>query len=355
MKHILLILVGGTICTKLKEDGTLAVSEEMGAFIKSHFEQSDSPYAHQVKIDLTENLSLLSENMTVDKWNLIFHTYKKYTAKKHYDGVIFAHGTDTLAYSAALFSILLCDTDIPVFFVSSQKPLDRDDANGHDNFRCAVECIAQGISPNVYVPYKNPSDGRMYLHLGSRLEQCKNYSDDFYSHGMLDITSLSKGNFKEYFELLDQLYPPHQRKAFFRDLETLSLSECVLLLQPYVGMNYNAYRYSDFSAILHGTYHSGTACAEKDSPNSLLHLIELCGKSEKPIDIYLSPSKLTGEIYETVRTIGNSNIRFLYGYTQETAYAKLLIAYSLFDTDEKRTEFLATPCNFEQIEKEGDL
>ncbi len=349
MKNILLILVGGTICCGLNEEGTLSVSEQAGAMLLSGFESSGSPYVRKVKIDTTENMFILSENMTVDKWNRLLATYRACTAKKAYDGVIIAHGTDTLAYSAALFSMLLSGTEIPVFFVSSQKRLDAVGANGNDNFRCAIECIARGITLNIYVPYRNLSDGRMYLHLASRIEQCKNYSDDFYSHGMLDVTDMTEENYREYFAKIEALYPQDKIKAL-PDFGDKQLTDCVLQIEPYVGIRYDAYHYDKFSAVLHGTYHSGTACAETDSPHSLLHLLKLCSEAEQSIDVYLSPSRLSGEIYETVSTIGKSKISFLYGYTWETAYAKLLIAYSLLECDKDRAEFLATEYNFEKID-----
>ena len=171
--------MGGTICTSINESGHLTVSKEAGILLKDNYLKSDSPYADKVKIDTTKNLYVLSENMTVKKWNEIIKTYRKYVSRKKYDGVILAHGTDTLAYSASIVSILFSASEVPVFFVSANENLKSDKTNGNDNFRCAVECICRGIIPNVYVPYKNISDGRMYIHLGSRLEQCRNYSEDF--------------------------------------------------------------------------------------------------------------------------------------------------------------------------------
>ncbi len=349
MKNILLILVGGTICTSKDENSVLSINENAGAFIKSNFINSDSPYAKKVNIDLTENLSILSENMTVKKWNIILETYRKYTKDKQYDGIIFAHGTDTLAYTASLFAMLLSGTKIPVFFVSSHRRLSVPTANGNDNFRYAAECIARGISPNVYVTYKNPSDEKMYLHLASRLEQCKNYSDDFYSNGMLDITEMSDTNYTAYFKQLEEMYPRKNILSPINIYDNFELSECVLPIEPYVGINYNTYNYSSFKAVLHRTYHSGTACADGCDENSILHMINRC--SDCGTDAYIAPSKTWGDIYESVSIISKSKIRFLYGYTFETAYAKLLIAYSVFESDRERKEYIYKQCNFEIINK----
>ena len=360
MTKILLILVGGTICTLMNKEGFLSVNREAGVLLKENYLDSDSPYAASVDIEATENLYVLSENMTVGKWNEITDTYRRYTENKKYDGIIMAHGTDTLAYSAALFSMLLSGTDIPIFMVSANKSLKSPESNGNDNFRCAVECICRGIKPNVYVPYKNLSDGKMYLHLASRLRQCENYSEDFHSSEELDISEISEENYTLYFEKLDKMYPQNRRKKANIPLDR-KLKNCILYLAPYVGMNYSSYNYSGFSAVLHGTFHSGTACAEKTEgcskygENSILYLLDKCFNAEKPIDVYFSPSVLKRGAYETVSVIGEHSVNgkkveFMYGYTYEMAYAKLLIAYSMFDNQEERNAFINTEYNFELIE-----
>lgn len=352
MKKILLILVGGTICTSLGDDGTLAVNDAASAKLVENFKNSDSDFADRVDFNVTENLYILSENLTVSKWNKILDTYKKHINRDDYDGVIFAHGTDTLAYSAALFSQILADTDVPVFFVAAQARLDEERTNGNANFRTAVECICNGIVPNVYVAYKNPSDGKMLLHLASRLEQCDNYTEDLHSSGAIDITNINSEKIKE----ISKKFPCENVKVMI-DKEKLTLKECVMMITPYVGINYGVYDYSRFDAVLHGTYHSGTACVEDSTcEHSILYMIDKC--SEMGVDSFFAPSKDFGVIYETVSEIskfepkGGKKIGFLYGMTDEVAYAKLLIAYSYFDDKEKIKEYVHTECNFEYFDKQ---
>lgn len=356
MKNILLILVGGTICTALNEDGNLSVSEKAGILLKENYINSTSPYAKNVCIDPTENLYILSENMTVQKWNQIIDTYRKYSVKKAYDGVVIAHGTDTLAYSSALFSMLLSAVDIPVFFVSANENLKSNRTNGNDNFRCAIECICRGITPNVYVPYKNLSDGQMYLHLASRLKQCENYSEDFHSVGEFNITDISEDNYHDYFEQIAKAYPKDKKRTVVDISGDWKLSECVLNIVPYVGINYASYNYKRFSAVLHGSFHSGTACSDSnESENSVLYMLDRCFENEPSVDVYISPSILRKGTYETVSIIGNHEVKgkkidFLYGYTNEMAYAKLVIAYSLFENENERKTFIDNEYNFERID-----
>ena len=361
MKEILLILVGGTICTALNEKGNLSVDEKAGILLRENYYKSDSPYVDDVHIVPTENLYILSENMTIEKWNRIIETYREHITKKNYDGVIMAHGTDTLAYSAALFSMLLSDTKIPVFLVSANENLQSERSNGNANFRCAVEAICRGISPNVYVPYKNFSDNKMYLHLASRLLQCENYSEDFHSVGELDVSNMTEENYSVYFEKLDEMYPQKKRKNVVNILGNWKLTESVLYITPYVGINYAAYNYSAFLAVLHGTFHSGTACAQKTDKcseygkNSVLYLLDECLNKEKTVDVYFTPSILKTGTYETVATIGTHTVNgktagFMYGTTYEMAYAKLVIAYSLFEEEDKRKKLLYGEYNFEMID-----
>lgn len=358
MKKILLILVGGTICTSLTEYGTLSVSRNAGTRLVNDFMNSDSPYKTCVDITVSDNLGILSENMTVDKWNLIIKTYKQEISKAEYNGVIFAHGTDTLAYSASLFSILLSGTDIPVFFASSNARLGTPTANGSENFRCAVECICRGIAPDVYVAYKNISDSRMYLHRGSHLEQCKNYSDDFYSEGAVDITDLTEETFPDLNEELKKDFLENLRNPLIDITDDFTLNDKVLLINPYVGINYSAYSYDRFSAVLHGSYHCGTACVEKTETcneygvHSILCMLDECSK--RGVDAYITPTKQAGEFYDTIRIMashGDKKINLLYGTTQETAYVKLLIAYSVFKDKNKIKEFLETEINAEFVYK----
>ena len=345
MKNILLILVGGTICTKLNMEGSLTVSDKAGLWLAENFYNNNPQYKELVNFDLTENLLILSENMTIDKWNIIKDVYVSRTKEKEYDGVIFVHGTDTLAYSASLFSMLLSNVHFPVFFVSSNARLDRENSNGNDNFRCAVECIYKGIEPNVYVAYKNISDNQMYIHLGSRIKQCENYSEDFFSKGAVKYS-------ENVIENIKRQYPSGKRKSFI-NIEDITLKENVLMINPYVGMTYDAYNYSLFKAVLHGSFHSGTACTEKNTysenygKNSILYMIDKCNSFG--VDIYISPSTLNGEIYETVGIINKhcKTTKFMYGCTAETAYTKLLIAYSL---DINREKFIETELNFEITE-----
>ena len=71
MKNILLILVGGTICTALNEKGNLSVSEEAGILLKENYLKSDwslfnSLYYYIISTIITSKIKKVSNTSSKD-------------------------------------------------------------------------------------------------------------------------------------------------------------------------------------------------------------------------------------------------------------------------------------------------
>ncbi len=343
-KNILVVFTGGTICTTIK-NGIMSTDNSAPAALTELFYKSDSPFKSTVKFKSSESFNILSENMTVQKWNeIIKYLQRELLNCSEYDGIIIAHGTDTLAYSCALFSLLLKGISIPVFFVSSNNSILCEDgtpntnANGAENFRAAVECICKGIAPDVYATYKNTEDSRTYLHRAQALIQCTIYDDNFYSADALDITDIENAEL----DTVESYCGANFDSLPIMKMRGKSLTDCILKINPYVGLNYDMLNPQKAKAVLHGTYHSGTACVVKtseiqshrDEVNSILYFFDRCAENNVPF--YYSPSKIGAEhtVYASVPFIENHScngqkVRIYYGQTDELMYAKLLIAYSL--------------------------
>lgn len=368
-KKILTVFTGGTICSETRNGVRTIASDAAGYSLISHYLSSDSPFCEQTEFEAGPHFHILSENMTICQWNRILE-YLQTVDFSRYDGVILAHGTDTLAYTAALLSVLLYGLKIPVFLVSGNAPLEdgAERTNGHRNFRCAVECIGYGLGAGVYVPYQNPGDPVMYLHPGWSLMQSRNYTSAFYGTAAIQAGRV-KGVirpgclFSDEEGLLwnpDLLHGSGTESGAGQETEPLlwkmlgkPLCDCILKIDPYVGINYEGYRYELYQAVLHGAYHSGTACTELSgepggpSVHSVLYLLDRC--AEAGIDVYVSPVKkldaADGTQYDTVPAMllyekhGRRMIP-LYGDTMELAYAKLLTAYSLGLSEREKQELL---------------
>lgn len=356
-KKILVVFTGGTICTTIK-NGVMSTTAKAASALIEIFKKSTSLYKDTVRFKEGKKFNILSENMTVNKWNEIIEYFQEtLPLLSEYSGIIVAHGTDTLAYSTALFSQLLKGITIPVFFVSSNYPILLEDdspnpmANGAENFRAAVECICKNIVPGIYATYKNPDDQLMYLHKGEHLTQCEIYDENFYSRDALDVTDPSSTPFETVIEY-DKFETSHLP---IMKLEDRHLEDCILRVTPYVGLNYDMLCPEKAKAVLHGTYHSGTACVVRttESPdylsgaNSILYFFDRCADNNIPF--YYSPSKI-GEkhtVYASVPFIekhiapNGQKIQIYYGQTDELMYIKLLIAYSLDFTQEQIDKFLS--------------
>ena len=353
---ILLVLTGGTICSFGDEQGNRRdVDIQMAkALLLQYFEESDSPCVHE-KFEAVTILNTLSENMTIPKWNELLCFLKNHDLSQ-YQGIVIAHGTDTLAYTSSLLALALSKVEVPVLLVSSQLPLNQEGANGNENFRCSVELICAGIHPGVYVVYRN-EDGRCFLHQGGHLVSSGDYSNDFYSRDAICLTEAlgteKAGDTKcirvwahqdRRMEELNHDKICRQRHGNGINLSRIGeLKSDVLRLEPYVGLNYEQISLKKgIRAVVHGLYHSATACIggtkeEQDSPYSLLPFLTRCREAGIPVVVTPCPKEAA---YASGVWMMEAGAIPVYGMTKEMVYVKTLLAGALGYPDEKLLSFL---------------
>ena len=163
---ILVIFTGGTIGST-KSGSVIDIDAETSfQLLESYLAQ---PQAKAVEFETQQPIYILSENLVPNDWDALLHTLNS-VDQSQYDGIIIAHGTDTLPYTAAAISFGIQQCDVPVLLVSSDYPLDDKRANGLVNFTGAIDFIAQGVVAGVFVVFKN-NNGETLVHLGSRLRE----------------------------------------------------------------------------------------------------------------------------------------------------------------------------------------
>jgi glutamyl-tRNA(Gln) amidotransferase subunit D len=87
-------------------------------------------------------------------------------------GVVIAHGTDTLAFTAAALSFLLTDLSGPVVLVGAQRSPDRPSSDGPANLAAAVTLArSRALGEVVAVMHSGLSDTRFAIHRGSRVRK----------------------------------------------------------------------------------------------------------------------------------------------------------------------------------------
>lgn len=142
MKKVLLIATGGTIASKKSDNGLKPqiTPEELLEYI---------PQVKNIcEVNAIQLLNLDSSNMEPSHWKMMVHCVRENYDK--YDGFVIAHGTDTMAYTAAALSYMIQNSTKPIVITGAQKPIDLEitDAKSNllDSFLYASDEKSQGVS-----------------------------------------------------------------------------------------------------------------------------------------------------------------------------------------------------------------
>jgi glutamyl-tRNA(Gln) amidotransferase subunit D len=113
--------------------------------------------------------TILSENMTPAIWQDLARAVHA-EIKNGATGVIVTHGTDTMAYSAAVLSFMI-DTPVPIVFVGSQRSADRPSSDNAMNAVCAAAAATSDLGEVVVVMHTTTNDDTCAIHRGTRVRK----------------------------------------------------------------------------------------------------------------------------------------------------------------------------------------
>ena len=145
MKHILLIATGGTICCRDTGNGLAPAltGEELLAFLPG--------IASICCVTVCDLFSMDSTDITARERLRIAACIRENYEK--YDGFVVTHGTDSMAYSAALLAHLCKNLRKPVILTGSQKPIGVPDSDAERNLTDALRVAASdciGVAAVMY-------------------------------------------------------------------------------------------------------------------------------------------------------------------------------------------------------------
>jgi glutamyl-tRNA(Gln) amidotransferase subunit D len=124
------------------------------------------------RIDTQILFSLFSEDLTPQHWTELAKTVAKRIVDGA-DGVVVAHGTDTMGYTAAALSFALQSLPVPVLLVGSQRSADRPSSDAATNLIGAVTVAARAPFAEVAVTmHETPSDQSIVIHRGTKVRKC---------------------------------------------------------------------------------------------------------------------------------------------------------------------------------------
>lgn len=146
MKKILLIATGGTIASRAGAEG-LAPSMDSAGLLRCVPEINRFCEADSVQI-----FNIDSTNITPDHWIKIAETIKENYEK--YDGFVICHGTDTMAYTAAVLSYMVRHSPKPIVLTGSQKPIDKEDTDARINLRDSFLYASSDKASDVVIVFQ---------------------------------------------------------------------------------------------------------------------------------------------------------------------------------------------------------
>jgi glutamyl-tRNA(Gln) amidotransferase subunit D len=160
---VTLLTTGGTIASRVDYEtgGVRPVKDERE--ILAFYPDLESGG----RLRIVPVLDRLSEDIGPDDWQrLADHVVRAFHDGAR--GVVVAHGTDTLAFTAAALSFLLVDLPGPVVLVGAQRSPDRPSSDGPSNLGAAVRVARDAeLGEVVVVMHAGLSDDRWAIHRGT--------------------------------------------------------------------------------------------------------------------------------------------------------------------------------------------
>ena len=168
LPHVVIMSTGGTIASR--------VDYRTGA-VRSALSASDlygvvPELSDVAQVDTEIVFSLYSENITQKHWTELAQTVAK-RIEQGVDGVVIAHGTDTMAYTAAALSFSLQNLPVPVILVGAQRSSDRPSSDAATNLIGAVKAAGEAAFAEVGLAmHENVSDIAIAIHRGTKVRKC---------------------------------------------------------------------------------------------------------------------------------------------------------------------------------------
>ena len=289
---ILVIFTGGTIGSDLN-NGWISPDNKVSHTLLDRYRTAFP----DIQFDTCEPYTILSEHLAAEHIMLLTKTVCD-NLDKDYDGIIVAHGTDTLAYSAAALYFAVGIDSIPVLLVSANKPLSNPDSNGKMNFLGAIKFIMQKAGKGVFVSYTNPNEPTTFHHSHDVLLQSES-DERIYSYRNIPYAQLDNGKVKILFD---------DHSFFSSGIGPLSLKKYpeLLVVDAIPGQSYN-HSLDNVLCVILRPYHSSTLDTKNEK------FIQFCKRvKEKEIPLFMVNDSHSGT-YESKKALDELGISTMPG------------------------------------------
>ena len=313
MKKILFIATGGTIGSSDRGGIISADTDRCRVLELYHRTYGDETF------EICSPIRILSENLRLVHWEVLLN-YIRSLDLTDFKGIIVAHGSDTLSYSSSMLGLCLDFLPVPLVLTAANRVPDHPNSNALINVRGAVNLINQ-VSGGVYTLYRNEGESLTSLFVPTRLCEADRLHDRFTSYddhpaAKMDDSGAITPCGDEFGKLAAQREP--------LGISKFSFPRRVLMLHPYPSLSYDEIPLSpSIGAVLHIGYHSATVA------ENALTLLSKCQAVHIPLYI-CSFKERNASLYESSGSLLGAGALPLYGLSNESAYAKLLIGINYF-------------------------
>ncbi|MDR3334282.1 MAG: asparaginase domain-containing protein [Treponema sp.] len=324
---VYVLSMGGAISGRVGEDGTVETGDErvLRDLLSRHASGDQDTDLSRVRFESIQVGRILSEEIVPADWVVLIEAIADKLNSGTANGIVVAHGTDTLAYTAPLLYWLFADAGAPIVLAASSTP----PGAGSEAIRTMKKAVALALSKpkGVYVVH----GGKVLSPLNLKFERIG--SDCFRNWNMavpvFSGSSLLAGPLEADQFVLSQL------------LEDAVNSICVIRIYPGLRSDYLT------SLIDKGVrnfflelYDTGTA-GFREGPYSLKRVFTM-GK-RRGIRFYCS-SQQEGIVdfsgYTTSRELWREGAVPMGAYTTETAVARFLAASIIADSEDERAALM---------------
>ena len=159
---------GGTIASRI---------DYVSGAVYPHFTAEDIysmiPELESVALVTAETLfNIFSEDMTPRHWALLAERVAKVFESEGPSGVVVAHGTDTMGYTAAALAFALRRLPGPVVLVGAQRSSDRPSSDSATNvLAAALTAVKAPFAESVVAMHAGLDDTKFYVHRGVRVRK----------------------------------------------------------------------------------------------------------------------------------------------------------------------------------------
>lgn len=322
-ENISIISTGGTVSSVI-DYKTGAVHPK---FTASDLVKANPELLNYANYNVKALYNILSENMNPKYW---IEAAKEIAndISDGCDGVVIAHGTDTMHYTSAALSFML-KTPVPVVITGAQRSSDRPSSDANINLINSVISAKSDIAEISVCMHGSLNDSYTYLHKGTKVRKMHtSRRDTFRSINAEPIAKIQNRKVE-----INPNYNYVKRNTQELQLNT-SIEDKVGLIKSFPGISEEYIEYH-IDKGYKGLVIEGTGLGHV--PNNLLNSLRRAKDENIPV-IMTSQciyGKVNMNVYSTGREILDTGVISGLDMTSETAYVKLCWALGQNDKREE--------------------